>query len=948
MLMKSLFVCCAALAAVIVQADWGPTDFIHGRCDREIPVYGPGERMTFTFDVRGFEGLDKSAHRLVWTRTGDDGRSESGEAPADRPLVLATSLDRPGFVRYYVELRDAADNVVRRENGERKVFFDGGAGVDILKIRQGVPEPADFDAFWSRRKAELAAVAWKDGVKAEKLDSGRDDVELYAVSIPCAGGRPATGFLSVPAAAKAGRKFPARIGFHGYGASWSKGATDQPKPARLAKDWVALDLSAHGFELMRDKAYYDDLRQKAGSNGYDYAFDPAQNADPEKAYFRGMTFRVMRALEYLKSRPEWNGKELLAAGGSMGGLQTIWAAALDPDVTRANPDIPWCCDIGGTEVGRNRGDWYVKWVPALGYYDPVNMARRIPKSCTVRITRAGLGDYICPPTGVMAFYNNLTCPKSVSLLQNSTHGYVPAAPQHVFEIVEERMEAVRFDEGRLLMERYPSKRLDFSDNLYGLLNGNVPDYAVGNVIRWLEIHGRDMSRERARFKPVEPPLGEPLLRRRGFRLGYMLDISRDKVPTMATLKTMVDVLSAAGFNAFQLYTEHTFAYRDHEPAWRGWSPMTAAEIRELDAYAWSKGVVLVPNQNSFGHLEKWFARPEYRYLAAAPDGYAVDHPKVSSDIPRAVNPCDPRTYGFLGGLYAELLPNFAHADEINVGCDEVWDIFDRNARCASRAREIGVPNLYMEHLLKVYDLVKANGRRMAFWAEMVLRYPEQLDKLPKDVNALQWGYGSEWRHPGYSCEFEGRCHALRRRGIPFTVCPSTLTYEESAYALPGARGNIEIAVTSARKYGAEGLLLTEWGDGGHRMPFLASVPAIVSAGLLCKGEPADDASLAAAIDRVVGFRLGEALIRWGTMRVRPKDRPDVAKGRAALESIDLKGAPAWVGHGVRQLLFNQRMLELFLAKGKPTAEDEAEYRKLWLEANRPGGLDDSVRQYLER
>ena len=56
MLMKSLFVCCAALAAVIVQAGWGSTDFIHGRCDREIPVYGPGERMTFTFDVRHVEG----------------------------------------------------------------------------------------------------------------------------------------------------------------------------------------------------------------------------------------------------------------------------------------------------------------------------------------------------------------------------------------------------------------------------------------------------------------------------------------------------------------------------------------------------------------------------------------------------------------------------------------------------------------------------------------------------------------------------------------------------------------------------------------------------------------------------------------------------------------------------------------------------------------------------
>lgn len=514
-------------------------------------------------------------------------------------------------------------------------------------------------------------------------------------------------------------------------------------------------------------------------------------------------------------------------------------------------------------------------------------------------------------------------------------------------VLEPVTETVRFDEGRLLVERMPGKRLLVADNLRALRAGSVPDYAVGNVIRWLELNGQEMSAERRRFKPADVPLGKPLLERKGFRLGYMLDVSRDKVPTMATLKTMVDVLAAAGFNALELYTEHTFAYSRHEAAWRDWSPMTASEVRELDDYAWSRGVTLVPNQNSFGHLEKWFLQPEYRPLAAAPDGYALDYPRIRSLYPCALNPVDPRTYDFLDGLYAELLPNFTHSNTINVGCDEVWDIFDANARCAVRAKEIGVPRLYMEHLLKVHGLLAKRGARMAFWADMVMRYPELLECVPRDAHVLLWGYGSEWRHKGYTCEFEGRCLALRRRGLSFTVCPSTRTYEGLPYVWQGARGNIDIAVAAGRKYGAEGLLLTEWGDGGHPLPFLASLPAIVYTGLACRGGPVDDGALVAAIDRIAGISLGKALLRWGTMRQRPEDRPDLEKGRAALQSIDLDGAPAWVGHGVRQLRFNQRMLEKSLAKRKPETGEEDEYRRLWLEANRPGGLDDSVKRYLE-
>ncbi|MCR5752091.1 MAG: glycoside hydrolase family 127 protein [Kiritimatiellae bacterium] len=381
-----------------------------GKTDKTPTSYRPGETMTFTLSAKG------GGSTIRWSRTGDDGRTEGGEAEASGPVVVKTSLDRPGFVRLVAELLDA--------NGKALARFDGGAGADVEMVRQDKPEPADFDDFWARRKAALKEVPM-DGATCREVASGRDDVRLYEVSIPCKGPRPATGFLSVPS--KAGR-YPALMHFHGYNASWGSEARTTPKPETLRADMMVFDLSAHGYEFNRDESYYTALRKSCGSNGYDYAFDPEQNSDPEKAYFSGMTYRIMRALEYLKKRVEWDGKRLVVEGGSQGGLQSVWAAALDHDVTECRPYIPWCCNIAGPKSGRAHGDWHVEWVPALGYYDAANMARRIPATCRTTVTWAGLGDYICPPSGVMSFYNNLRCPKSITFIQGATHFMRPPKP----------------------------------------------------------------------------------------------------------------------------------------------------------------------------------------------------------------------------------------------------------------------------------------------------------------------------------------------------------------------------------------------------------------------------------------------------------------------------------------------------------------------------------------
>ncbi|MGE4563782.1 MAG: acetylxylan esterase [Victivallaceae bacterium] len=393
-----------------------------GVTDKDPVSYKPGEEMVFTItpDLQNQQpSLD--GYVINWTRTGDDGKTVSGKSPlAAGPFTVKTSLDRPGFVRVLATLSDPAGRELRKTYPNKKVdkiFFDGGAGVEPEKLA-GIAEPEDFDAFWAKQKAKLATVPLKPEMK--KIESKLANSDVYEVTIPCPGPRPVTGYLVVPAGA-AGKSLPAKAMYQGYG------VYKQAPPTWTDPKAITFHVNAHGFELNQNDRYYTDYAESIKSNGQQYAFDPKQNENPETAYFNGMALRVLRSLEFLKSLPQWNGKDLVASGGSQGGLQTVWAAALDPDVTLAQPGIPWGCDYAGGTVGRMGATWRIPYVRALDYYDCINHAKRI--KCPVEITRAGLGDYTCPPSGVAILYNNLKSPKKINYYQGSTHGFIPDKPQ---------------------------------------------------------------------------------------------------------------------------------------------------------------------------------------------------------------------------------------------------------------------------------------------------------------------------------------------------------------------------------------------------------------------------------------------------------------------------------------------------------------------------------------
>lgn len=288
--------------------------------------------------------------------------------------------------------------------------------------------------------------------------------------------------------------------------------------------------------------------------------------------------------------------------------------------------------------------------------------------------------------------------------------------------------------------------------------------------------------------------------------GVMLDISRDNVPTMETLFELIDTFACWKINQLQLYTEHTFAYRLHRKVWENASPITAEEALILDAYCRERFIDFVPNQNSFGHMNRWFEHAEYLPLAESEPGTFKSW-YFPMQTPMCLAPAVGETLDFLKLLYDELLPNFT-SQQFNVNCDETFDLGMGKSKALVESQ--GKGRVYLDYLLKIYNLVSGYGRTMQYWGDIITQYPELVPELPKDAIALDWGYDVGYRYPETTRMFADS-------GVPYYVCPGTSAWWSILGRSDNCIGNIREAAEYGLKNGAVGLLNTDWGDtAGYR------------------------------------------------------------------------------------------------------------------------------------
>jgi len=465
--------------------------------------------------------------------------------------------------------------------------------------------------------------------------------------------------------------------------------------------------------------------------------------------------------------------------------------------------------------------------------------------------------------------------------------------------------------------------------------------------------------------------------------GVMLDVSRDRVPTMATLLDLVDRLASWKVNQLQLYMEHTFAYAGHEDVWRHADPYTADDLRALDAHCRSKGVELVANQNTLGHFERWLRLERYRPLAIAPDGFdwifGIHRPALTLD------PANPEAFALVSDLLTQLVPE-VQSTRVHIGMDEPWEL------SADRRGE------WSQWLVALRGLPVLSGRELLVWGDVPAAHPELLAELPDGVTVCEWGYEAD--HP-----FDERAARLADAGVPFWVCPGTSSWMSISGRVDNMIENIRAAATAGVTHGAGGLLVTDWGDmGHHQQPWVSDPGFAVAAAFGWCGEAHADltaSDLAPVLDAHCyddpSRETGQAVIDLGqTYRMvipRPPNMsalalpfllPQWPMGKAVtagLSAADLDAVRARVEHSAVALgrgrpgrpdsrllademgatsdflrlachdltlrLEGDGTLASVPAAGRDALAHELEprieeYRRLWLERFRPGGLSDST------
>ena len=389
-------------------------------------IYRAGEPVTFSVSL--LENGEAAAGKGVRCIVYHDGREVKREDfPGQNKAQCVTSLEKPGWCQLTVvglnPDKEPAQQMV--EGKMKEILGYSGALVEPLKIQQGAPEPEDFDVFWAREKEKLRKIPME--AKTKPVPDAPDYLKISYVSVPVGSGfRPVEGVLKMPSGAKP-KSLPVFLHVHGAGVHNPAAPAWQPplpEGSVVEEPVIFMNLNAHGIPNDQPKEYYEGLRS-GELKGYPYL-----NSDnPEKSYLKGMVLRLARALEYLKSLPEWNGRDIIVSGGSQGGAQALIAAGIDPQVTLIYADVPAMCDHGGTLSGRSTGwpklykkdaDGTIRIAPddraeqggqsivkTAGYFDAANFARRI--QCPA-VLRTGGWDGTCPPTSVFAAYNNMPSP----------------------------------------------------------------------------------------------------------------------------------------------------------------------------------------------------------------------------------------------------------------------------------------------------------------------------------------------------------------------------------------------------------------------------------------------------------------------------------------------------------------------------------------------------------
>ncbi|WP_076465704.1 acetylxylan esterase [Actinomyces mediterranea] len=277
---------------------------------------------------------------------------------------------------------------------------------ELIGYKPELVEPDDFDAFWAQTLADNPFD--QQAVTVVEADTPLETLRVWDVTFPGYGSDPIKAWLTVPAAASG--PLATIVQYQGYGGGRGL-ATDHLDWASAGFAHVFMDSRGQGGTWGSGGATPD----PHASGSADQGFMTRGIEDPRDHYYRRLYVDAHHAVEAAAVLPQVDADKIIVTGGSQGGAMTIAAAALNPRVIGAMPDVPFMNhfrrSVGLTEgtpydeivrylaVFRDRCDTVFH---TLSYFDGVLLGRRADVPA---LFSTALLDTVCPPSSVFAARN---------------------------------------------------------------------------------------------------------------------------------------------------------------------------------------------------------------------------------------------------------------------------------------------------------------------------------------------------------------------------------------------------------------------------------------------------------------------------------------------------------------------------------------------------------------
>ena len=272
--------------------------------------------------------------------------------------------------------------------------------------------------------------------------------------------------------------------------------------------------------------------------------------------------------------------------------------------------------------------------------------------------------------------------------------------------------------------------------------------------------------------------------------GTMIDMSHGPLPTVDEVERQLDFLARWKANQYYFYTEAAIEL-DGYPLLNPEGRFSKDEVKRIIAYGRQRHIDVIPFLELYGHLHDLLRIEQYSSLGAYPHAAELD-------------PTNPKVAALLTDWAAQISDLFP-SPFVHVGFDETWQI--ENA-AKKHGGGITPAQLFAEQLGKVAQLFQQHGKTVMAWADIIVKYPGIIDRLPRGLIPVAWAYEAQpdvkkWLDP------------LVAGHLPHFVQSGVANWEEIALDFDMTYANIDNFLAAGRRSNALGLINSVWTDSAQ-------------------------------------------------------------------------------------------------------------------------------------